>query len=150
MGAQAWSYIVPYQTDVKKALQTLRQRELQAGRYYPIVESLEFPVTENTPSFQPLHTSIEAALESVGESGTGSILDIFDISDETGSSLASPLLPEESLEYLGTVYPTRQIFEDEVGIGNLLSLIGRGEAIYCFLYENEEPQEILFIGYSFD
>jgi hypothetical protein len=34
MGASGWSYKVPFQSDINKALQELRQKVFEAGDYY--------------------------------------------------------------------------------------------------------------------
>ncbi len=66
MGGEPWYYFVPYQADINKALQELRQREFKAGCYNPVIP------------FQPhlarpgraQHASIEAALEAADADGT--------------------------------------------------------------------------------
>jgi hypothetical protein len=35
MGGHPWWYLVPYEKDVAKSLEALRQREFKAGRYNP-------------------------------------------------------------------------------------------------------------------
>ena len=35
MGAHPWFYVVPYQSDIRKAMLELREREFRAGRYNP-------------------------------------------------------------------------------------------------------------------
>jgi hypothetical protein len=38
MGASGWSYFVPYQPDINKALQELRQKVFQEGDYFKPAE----------------------------------------------------------------------------------------------------------------
>ena len=42
MGGHAYWYTVPYQADSQRALDTLREREFRAGRYNPVMRSIEF------------------------------------------------------------------------------------------------------------
>jgi hypothetical protein len=150
MGVEPWYYFVKYQADVNRALQELRQREFQAGRYYPVIDSLELPIDENSPSPGAQHPSIEAALEAADDSGTGSILDIIEIAEQAEICVATPLSEEEQEEYFGTVCPTRELLEQEEKLWEIYELIGRGKAVYCVVYKNDQPDEILFAGYSFD
>src|SRR5882762_7862350 len=72
MGGHAWTYFVPYQPDILAAMQALRRREFEAGRYNPAVR---FPMDRNAASPGAQHASIEAALEASDADGTSSILD---------------------------------------------------------------------------
>jgi hypothetical protein len=103
MGAHPYWYYTPYQSDLTAALQALREQEFQAGRYYPVL-SLNFPITEQTPSPGAKHPSIEAAIEASDVDGTRSILDIFRISDTpyplSGDELDLELLAEENIDAL--------------------------------------------------
>jgi hypothetical protein len=150
MGAEPWYYFTPYQKDVDKALQELRQKEFLAGRYYPVIESLEFPIAENSPSLGAQHSSIEEAIEDAGETGTCSILDIQNVGVELEPCQAALLSAEEQVECFGTDRPTHKLLIDEGHIWEIFDLLERGEAIYCLVYKDDEPEEILFAGYSFD
>ncbi|MBD2597640.1 hypothetical protein H6G74_25440 [Nostoc spongiaeforme FACHB-130] len=81
MGAEVYWYYTNYQPDLNAALQKLRQREFQAGRYNPAIPLLDFPITENSPAPGAQHISIEAALEASEADGTRSILDILRVDD---------------------------------------------------------------------
>jgi hypothetical protein len=150
MGAEPWYYFTPYQKDVDKALQELRQKEFLARRYYPVIESLEFPTAENPPLCGATHSSIQEAIDDAGETGTRSILDIQNVAMELEPCKAAPLSIEEQVECFGTDRPTHTLLIDEERIWEIFDLLGRGEAIYCFVYKDNEPEEILFAGYSFD
>ena len=41
MGGHPCYYVVPYENDINHALQALRQREFEAGRYNPVVRFLK-------------------------------------------------------------------------------------------------------------
>ena len=71
MGGHAWTYFVPYQPDILAAMQALRRREFEAGRYNPAVR---FPMDRNAPSPGAQHDSIEEALTASEADGTRSIL----------------------------------------------------------------------------
>ncbi|MEH2243023.1 hypothetical protein [Nostoc sp.] len=133
MGGEAYWYYTDYQQDINVALDTLRKREFQAGRYNPAIPSLNFPVTENSPTPGAQHPSIEAAIEAKGSDGTRSILDILRVSDtpcplsrdefktslrgtEENSEIlgevvktAFPVPPAELIALFGTEQPTREM-----------------------------------------
>ena len=77
MGGHPYWYFVPYQGDLAKTLNALRDREFKAGRYNPVVP---FPDFNNPDSFQKApgagHASIDDAREAAAEDGTRSILDV--------------------------------------------------------------------------
>lgn len=64
-----------YRPDKAAALAALREREFQAGRYFPAMDSPPFPVTPTSPAPGPQHGSIDEAVEEAEEIGTRSILD---------------------------------------------------------------------------
>jgi hypothetical protein len=57
MGAEPYWYYIDYQSDISAALNTLRQREFEAGRYNPVIPFLEFPIRENSPKPGKQHLS---------------------------------------------------------------------------------------------
>lgn len=147
MGAHPYFYFVKYQSDVDAALQELREREFQAGRYNPVQRFLNFPIDENSPAPGAMHGSIEEAIEDADADGTRSILDIERISEEPDFSVASPL-PEEELERcFGTAQPTRKMVVENM---DFLEDVERGHCIYITVFENGRPSELFFAGYSFD
>ena len=137
MGANAWTYFVPFQPDVLVAMEWLRQSVLASGRYRIAGARPRVPAR-----------SIREALDLAGASGTESILDI------TGGLATAPtpgrlwrVPPEELEELFGTTTPTR----DEVGdAADLFDRLGRGEAACVVVYADGGPTELLFVGYSFD
>jgi hypothetical protein len=152
MGAEAWSYFVPYRDDVGGALEDLKQREFEAGRY-------DKPVGPHFPA-----TSIEEAVRACGASGTRSILDMVGVADgprplgfsladafesgvDPGFGLVAPLAPETLVELFGTTRPSRAMIEEN---GGYYELIDRGLGIYIVAYDGDLPSELFFAGYSFD
>ena len=147
MGAEPYFYFVPYQPDIDAALQELRRREFEAGRYNPVMPFLQFPVGPHSPAPGAQHDSIEEALEDSDADGTRSILDLDHISDEPDFGAVTPL-GDDVLEALyGTTRPTRQMIEQNM---EFFEDIERGHGIYTLVYKDGEPDEILFAGYSFD
>jgi hypothetical protein len=146
MGAHAWFYFVPFESDLTKSLEALRQREFKAGRYAP---SESFPRFPADPRRQPgaKHASIEAARAAAGASGTRSILDMTRISAKPDFGAVTPLDADELLELFGTTKPTRDVVEDS---DDLFEEIERGQGVCLVVYENDEPAEIYFAGYSYD
>lgn len=147
MGAEPYWYFVPYEADVESALQKLRQREFMAGRYSPVIDFPEFPISASSPSPGAQHDSIEDARAEAAEEGTRSILDLDRVSDEPEICAVSPL--EEALleEHYGSVKPTREMVEEDLAF---LEHLDRGEGRFVTLYKDGAPDEILFAGYSFD
>ena len=149
MGAEPYYYIVPYQENIGAALEALRQREFEAGRYNPVMHfpSRHMPPGPGSPAPGRQHDSIEEALEDADADGTRSILDIERVSDAPEYGVAARL-PESLLVALyGTAHPARAQVLAEM---DFLEDIERGQAVYLVLYEGTRPSEILFAGYSYD
>ncbi len=143
MGASGWSYFVPYQKDVGKALEELRQQEFEAGRY----NQLTYLWPEKR-----MPVSIDELMEWNETEGTHSIIDVFwGVADEPGTDnfgMATPLSTDELMEFFGTEQPTHEMIvehEDE-----LMDFRSRWEATYVIVYKDGQPDEIFFTGFSGD
>jgi hypothetical protein len=147
MGGHPWFYFVDYEANVNAALQKLRQREFQAGRYNPAVDFPEFPVGKESPSPGAQHGSIEEAIEDADADGTRSILDMEGVADTPDYGVAAPLPEEDLLTLFGTDKPTREMIEDS---DDLYEVLERGQGVYIVVYDGSQPSEIFFAGYSFD
>jgi hypothetical protein len=147
MGAHPWFYFVEYQPDIEGALQNLRRREFQAGRYYPAMWFLNFPIELNLSPPGAQHDTIEKALIASDASGTQSILDMRKVSDTPELGAVTALPTEQSLALFGTTRPTHEMVDSS---DELFELLDRGQGVYILVYENDEPAEIFFAGYSFD
>lgn len=147
MGAHPYYYFVKYQSDIDAALQELRAREFEAGRYNPVIPFLEFPVGPDSPSPGAQHSSIEEAMEDSDADGTRSILDLDHISDVPELCAVTSVPPDELERFFGTGKPTHEMIEEN---GELFENIDRGQGIYIIAYKNGRPDEIFFAGYSFD
>jgi hypothetical protein len=144
MGASEWYYFVPYQEDVSQAFQELRLKIFAEGDYY---EGWYGP----DPDSPPLK-SIEDLIERQGTEGTHSILDIERIDAEPGFGVITPLSEEDILGMFGTNKPSRKLVEeffapDDWDAGDYCN---RWEGVYLVMYKDEEPDEILFVGFSGD
>jgi hypothetical protein len=156
MGAEAWSYFVPYREEIGGALEDLKQREFEAGRY----------LKPNRPHLAP--SSIDEVLKNCEASGTRSILDMVGVADvprnpefRVGSGefqmfefegdpmfgLVAPLTPEQIVDLFGTERPSREMIERNPGC---FELIDRGLGLYLVAYDGDTPSELFFAGYSFD
>jgi hypothetical protein len=147
MGGHPWFYFVEYQPDVDGALQELRRREFEAGRYNPAVWFPQFPVDSSAPSPGAQHSSIDEAMEDADADGTRSILDMERVSDTPDYGAVSPMPADEILELFGTDKPSREMIEKS---DDLFEKLERGQGVYIIAYRGEEPSEIFFAGYSFD
>jgi hypothetical protein len=167
VGSHPYFYFTKYEPDVNSALQSLRQQEFEAGRYSPAMSMINFTFPPTTQSIAPgaQHSSIDAAIKAADASGTGSILDIQNTSDDPDFLSSWALSADETQALFDTDKPTRQMIQDiiveegeldhweETGYSiddEFWDAIGRGESRYIILYENEQPSEIFFIGYSVD
>jgi hypothetical protein len=149
MGGTPYWYFVPYDPNHGRALELLRQREFEAGRYSEAVGDLDF----DDPAFLfiapgPRHASIAEAIEDSGDSGTQSILDIVNVGPTPNYSVAGPLDPEELEFALGTLKPTKQVIAARKS--GILESLDRGECAYVVVYEGDVPAELFFAGYSYD
>jgi len=147
MGADPYWYFVEYQKNVDRALKALREREFRAGRYNPVTPFIDFPIEVNSPAPGARHSSPQEALASAEEAGTRSILDIAAVSDTPDFFVASPLDAEVLKSMYGTTTPSRAQVEKDMAF---MESIERGHCVYFFIYEDGEPKEIFFGGFSFD
>ncbi len=147
MGAEPYYYFVKYQPDLNKALQELRQREFRAGRYFPAVDVLEFPIGDHSPSPGAQHASIEEAFEDADATGTQSILDLERVSDEPDFGAVTPLSARALMDQFGTDRPTRSMVEQNM---DFFEELDRGHGTSIVLFRDGRPSEILFAGYSYD
>ncbi len=150
MGARFWSYFVPYQEDLRAALQALREQEFRAGRFYQPseVQSGFFGRLLGRPPSKPKQpASIREAIKTSAATGTRSVLDMERISDTPDYSAVSPVPQNELHRLLGTDKPTREAVEQ---CEKLVERIDRGQGICVVTYRNGKPDGIYFAGYSFD
>lgn len=145
MGAHPYQYVVDYEEPLQRALDRLREREFEAGRYNPV---LMFPLRDPEAAPGKAHASIEEAMVSADADGTRSILDISAIADAPAYSAAAPLSDEELSTLFETLQPPVEALETPPS--GLYELIERGMARYVVGYEDGQPRRVLFIGYSYD
>jgi hypothetical protein len=86
-------------------------------------------------------------MEDADADGTRSILDISLIADEPDYGAASPLDEGILEELFGTTRPTRADVEANM---DFFEDLERGHAIYLTLYRGDQPDELMFAGYSLD
>lgn len=89
MGGHPWMYFVPYESDLESALEKLQQRELRAGRYYPVMDEAPLPAGQQGPGPGGQHATIQEALEASDATGTRSILDMRGFASTPVTSLAA-------------------------------------------------------------
>ena len=148
MGGHIYYYCVPYEADVNGALQSLRTREFEAGRYNPVIPFLEFDM-DAAPTTSPgrQHASIAEALEASEADGTRSILDIERIADHADFGVAVRLQSARLAELYGTDRPTRQMVKENM---DFFEDVERGQAVYFVLFQDGKPSELFFAGMSYD
>jgi hypothetical protein len=132
MGAEPWSYFVPFESSVEAALEKLRQSVFQSG---------EFRGSESKPA------TPEEAVENMEADGTASILDIIQVSEAPEFCSVSPLPASQLIAFFGTAQPTHEAIEANM---DFYEDIERGQGIYIVVYKDGKPDEYFFAGYSFD
>jgi len=147
MGSSPYWYYVPYEENKNLALLKLREREFTAGRYNPVVDFPEFPITDQTLSPGKQHSTIEDALKDAEEDGTRSILDISSVSTDDDYCVARILTDEQLIDYFGTNMPTKEMVDNN---DDFFDDIERGKAFCITIYKSDIPVELYFVGYSFD
>jgi len=172
VGASAWSYFIPYNENVQEALIALRQKVFEEKKYYRpdnsnlpatfeewvTLHKLQIPPdkvkkweddfyeSKRKAAIDP--ATIEELLELNQESGTHSIIDIFEISPATDDQHSGTLSQEDIFRLLGTVQPDRKMVETKAE--ELLDFRGRWFCTYLVVYKNGRPDELFFTGFSGD
>jgi len=95
-----------------------------------------------------MRKAIDKLVKQCAENGTHSILDIKTISSQPEFRTIAPLSPKELLAMFGTEYPTRSMIEKN--FTQLTKLRERWSGTYVIVYDNNQPTEIYFTGYSGD
>jgi hypothetical protein len=148
MGSSPYMYLVPYQPNFQRALDELREREFEAGRYNPAMFMPPHLVDDNSPPGPGRqHDTIEEAQIEADADGTRSILDIDRVANEPDFGVAQRLTEAELQELFGTPTPTREqvleIMPPEDG--------ERGQAVCLPVYDAVGYLiEIFFGGWSCD
>jgi hypothetical protein len=178
MGASAWEYFTPYQADHEKAFHDLRQEVFESGNYFlytPTLPSSEAEyleqaynmgliLTEQDEEWQreqyrkdkeryskPKPETIEELIEWGAEDGTHTIIDMASFTDDpdcTDFFTAIPLSQAQLLELFETTKPTHQMIVEKRSA--ILNLRQRWQATYIIVYEDDNPTEIFFTGFSGD
>ena len=132
MGAEPWSYFVPFESSVDAALQKLRQRVFESGAF-------------RGSGMKP--ATPEEAVANMEADGTASILDITGVSDSPDFFSVCPLPDTQLSSLYGTPQPTHEMIESN---SDFYEDIERGQGIYIVVYRDGKPDEYFFAGYSFD
>ena len=146
MGAESWTYYVPYQENLEQAFQDLRQRVMDTGDY-------EIP--ENYKD-APLPQTIEEVWRRCAEEGAGtySILDMASLSTDpnaTETGLVQPLSSQDLRELFGGEKPTRAEVEATFEEGWFWDKVRTNwGGLYVIIYQNNDPYELVFAGFSGD
>lgn len=169
MGASSWAYRTPYQQDIQKALQELRQVVFQQGAYYTesafinsideeeVAKGLSPDYAETFRSAMknlrakpeiPAPQTIEELIEMNAESGTHSILDIDEISENPEFGKAAPLTAQQLSEIFGTTQPTWDMIQSNMD--GIQGLRQRWMGTYIIVYKDGVPDQIFFTGFSGD
>ena len=100
------------------------------------------------PDPNKMRKAIDKLLKQCAENGTHSILDIKTISSQPEFGTVAPLSSKELRAIFGTEYPTRSMIEKNAN--QVRALRERWMGTYIIVYDNNQPTEIYFAGYSGD
>ncbi|WP_327008976.1 hypothetical protein OHA72_17995 [Dactylosporangium sp. NBC_01737] len=149
VGASGWDYLVPFHESVAVTLQRLRAGVLAEGDYY-------WPDGRDRP--KPATEDELWADESVRESMTHSILDIFQVgtgdpADRRAFGRTFEVTDAECARFFGTARPTAddlaRLEPDPPEALNPL-LTDRGVGRHLIVYADGGPDQIYFFGCSGD
>lgn len=172
LGREGWSYFVPYQHDVEQALQTLRAHvfETKAYSHLPLIGERKLVLKwlfHKVLSFEeqsrilaesathPWHIP-EAVITSpqdvdhlnlLSSGNTHSIMDVDCVTGYPMYGAFTPMPSNELMYYFGTVAPTRDHVQQDPSWG-LDYKLPRRQGIYIILYQDGQPHEIYFTGWS--
>jgi hypothetical protein len=160
MGAEPWSYVVGFEENIDLALKRLRRFEFCNGRFRNPKNYTSFPFADwsgaTLSEIENLVTcsdgedaAIEKIVEMAGESGTASILDMLKISDEKDFYTLSPLSQDVLLKIFDSEFPSNHMLTSG-SMSDIWDEVEIGHGIYVIAYENNQPDTIHFMGYSFD
>jgi hypothetical protein len=134
---------------------------------FPVNDSepvLCFPIDFNAPCPGATHATMEEAFTAGSESGNGtrSILDIVTISDTptapmafSGVRTSYPIKEAQLQSIFGRLQPSHAEVQNKIVSGHPVSDevwddISRGTARHIVIFEDDQPTEMFFVGYSFD
>ena len=138
MGAEPWLVFTAYRENLQQALLEVQDREFQSGSWDPTGILAE-------EGLEP--RSIDELREMLEDTGTGSVLDMLHVGDSPDFFTVSPIPADQLVQLFGTAQPTRAMVEAN---DDYFEDIGRGQGRYIILYQDGQPSEIAFAGYSFD
>jgi hypothetical protein len=159
-GASSWSYFVPYQKNINKALQELRQQVFREGDYYKPAEFAKRMYADGTISkkeldawlkglqSEPEPKTIRELIDLRADEGTHAIIDIERVSDTLDYSVVMPLTAQEYQKLFSTAKPTHALVKKKES--ELWGLRKRWVGVYVIVYKGGEPDEIFFGGFSGD
>jgi hypothetical protein len=167
-----WTYFVPYQEDIEKALHELQYEVLQRGEYHTkysvkkVMDALEeiLRLPSVGERVERIHSRLDhfrflslpdyrrpelddqiADIRWVNEGDSSdSILDIRTIASKPYVSIAAPFTDKELIKLFNTVRPTQAMAEDK--IHEILMMRYECQGSYTIIYKNNKPDEILFAG----
>lgn len=148
MAAQPYWYLVPWEEEPQDALDLLRQREFEAGRYNPVMTRLDFVEPAFSKQYRKAqHDSIEDAIMDAGEEGTRSILDIHQIGERADFGVAAPMPRAALLELYGTERPTMDAVRANK---DFLRWAAPAQCIYLTVHDAKgQPTHYVFAGRAF-
>jgi hypothetical protein len=149
MGASAWHYTVVWEEDIASALESLRRDVFARGDYFQEEDRDPDNVAVGALSAA---ASPDSALFAQPESGTHSIIDIYaGVSAEPEPFTASPLTPEQIVQFFGTLTPLTGQVEHWLTEVDPASIRQRWECAFLVSHTAAGiPECIHFLGYSGD
>lgn len=131
MGATEWYACTRWQSDPRKALDATQREVLAQVRRR-----------------RGKGITIDSLREEQAEDGTGTVIDVFDLSEDREPGFAAPAEAHVLEEAFGTAEPSRDLVDERWS--GLAEQLDRGDAVYFEVFEAGEPSEWCFVGCTGD
>jgi hypothetical protein len=144
--------VTEYTADIHVALERAQATVFALSEYghaYKMKRAFAAIGKEYSPrTSEPKPRDIAEARASAAESGTCSVLDVYELGTSPAPAVAGPLPRKVLRSAFGNETPTLQ--EIDAGLGEIYARLPRGAATYIVAYENGRPTHYVFAGMSFD
>jgi hypothetical protein len=138
MGSAFMSEFVPYQEDVRSAFDEMVQRLYSLHGFQP-------PAPESWPDPVANPDESQSYFLEVSEDPIR-CLEIMRISSKRGPLMIGPVSASEMQSLFETVRPSRAQIEDS----DISEFLGRGEGLYCTVFDGELPSGIFIAWQTVD
>ena len=152
MAGHPWKTVTAFEPEIALALARVQSEVFASGEYgfANLMTKAFAALGRPSPPLpaQRVARSIDEARELGAESGTYSVLDVYEIGEVPGPGVMGPFSNEVLREKVGSEQPTLEAVESR--LGSLYALLDRGSSGYVVCHDGGEPSHYVFVGMSFD